>query len=100
MGYLTSIRAGFEPEGCLRALDILAKTPEFETAIPPTAIRIESLKDFITKNPPQTLTQEGEARISATQPLTYDLPKNGESLKINSRHGASVADDIDAKFGK
>ncbi|MUG97160.1 M48 family metalloprotease [Scytonema sp. UIC 10036] len=100
MGYLTSIRAGFEPEGCLRALDILAKTPEFETAIAPTSIRIESLKDFMTKNPPQTLAQEGEARISATQPLTYDLSKNGESLKINSRHGASVADDIDAKFGK
>ncbi len=38
--------------------------------------------------------------LSATQPLTYDLSKNGESLKINSRHGASVADDIDAKFGK
>ncbi|KYC41922.1 peptidase M48 [Scytonema hofmannii PCC 7110] len=100
MGYLTSIRAGFEPEGCLRALNILAKTPGFETTIPPTSIRIESLKDFITKNPPQTLAQEGEARISATQPLTYDLSKNGESLKINSRHGASVADDIDAKFGK
>jgi beta-barrel assembly-enhancing protease len=100
MGYLTSTRAGFEPEGCLRALNILAKTSEFETAIPPTALRIESLKDFMTKNPPQTLAKEGETRISATQPLTYDLPKNSESLKINSRHGASVADDIDAKFGK
>ncbi|GAB1539699.1 hypothetical protein NUACC21_23660 [Scytonema sp. NUACC21] len=102
MGYITSVRAGFEPEGCLRAMDILAKTPgfEFDSNYLPASTRIEALKDFMKKYPPQTLAQEGETRISATQPLTYDLSPNGELLKINSRHGASVADDIDARFGK
>lgn len=100
MGYITSVRAGFEPEGCLRAMAILAKTSaQTDTTDTVMLKRIEALKAFIEKNPAQTFTQEGEEKISATQPLSYELSRNGEFLKVHSRHGASVADDIDTKFG-
>ncbi len=52
------------------------------------------------KYPPQTLVKEGEARISQTKPLTYDLSKDQTSLRINSNRGGSQADDIDRRFGK
>lgn len=102
MGYLYSVRAGFEPEGCLRAMQVLARIPgaEFDTDHPAVPKRIEALKALIAKYPPQTLAQEGQARISATQPLTYDVSKDGQTLRINSRHGGSAGQDIDRKFGR
>jgi predicted Zn-dependent protease len=101
-GYLYSVRAGFEPEGCLRAMQVLARTPgaEFDTDHPAVPKRIEAFKALMAKYPPQTLAQEGQARISATQPLTYDVSKDGQTLRINSRHGGSAAQDIDRKFGQ
>lgn len=101
-GYLYSVRAGFEAEGCLRAMQVLARTPgsEFDTDHPAVPKRIEALKALMAKYPPQTLAQEGQARISATKPLTYDLSKDGASLRINSRHGGSAAQDIDGRFGQ
>lgn len=101
-GYLYSVRAGFEPEGCLRAMQVLARTPgaEFDTDHPAVPKRIEALKALIAKYPAQTLAQEGQTRISATKPLTYDVSKDGNSLRINSRHGGSAGQDIDSKFGQ
>ena len=101
-GYLYSVRAGFEPEGCLRVMQVLGRTPgaEFDTDHPAIPKRIEALKALIAKYPPQTLAAEGQARISATKPLSYDVSKDGKTLRINSRHGGSAGQDIDRKFGQ
>jgi beta-barrel assembly-enhancing protease len=102
VGYIAAVRAGFEPEGCLRAMEVLAKTPgaEFDSSHPAVPKRIEALKGLAIKYPPQTLVREGNAKITATQPLTYDLSRDKASLRINSRRGGSVVDDIDRRFGK
>lgn len=102
IGYIVAVRAGFEPEGCLRAMEVLARTPgaEFDTSHPAVPKRIDALKALTAKYPPQTLVKQGNAKISATQPLTYDLSKDKASLRINSRRGGSVVDDIDRRFGK
>ncbi|MBD2561421.1 MULTISPECIES: M48 family metallopeptidase [Nostoc] len=102
IGYIASVKAGFEPEGCLRVMQVLAQTPgsEFDTTHPAVPKRIEAIKALIIKYPPQTLVKEGEARISKTKPLTYNISKDKTSLRINSVRGGSQADDIERRFGK
>ncbi|MFN6513721.1 MAG: M48 family metallopeptidase [Nostoc sp. CreGUA01] len=102
IGYIASVKAGFEPEGCLRVMEVLAQTPgsEFDTTHPAVPKRIEAIKALIIKYPPATLAKEGEARISKTKPLTYNISKDKTSLRINSVRGGSQADDIERRFGK
>jgi beta-barrel assembly-enhancing protease len=102
LGYMASVRSGFEPEGCLRAietLDRISNSPGNSANIP-IAKRIEAIKVLIAKYPPQTLALEGESIISKSQPLNYDISQDKTSLRINSRHGGSAARDIDRLFGK
>lgn len=102
IGYLASVRAGFEPEGCLRAMEVIARTPgaEFDTTHPAVPKRIEALKALIKKYPPQTLKREGEARIAKSQALTYSLSRDKKTLRINSVRGSSAGDDIERMFDK
>ena len=99
-GYLYSAKAGFEPEGCLRAMNVLLQTPsaEFDTTHPAVPKRIEALKDLMVKSPATSLAEEGKALISQTEPLSYDLSKDGASLRVNSSRGGSSADDIERLF--
>lgn len=101
-GYLYATRAGFEPDGCLRAMAVLARTPgaEFDTDHPAVPKRIEALKQLMVKYPAAPLVAEGKAKIAATRPLTYDLSDDRVSLRINSRFGGSSQSDIDRLFGK
>ncbi|MGK7920619.1 MAG: M48 family metalloprotease [Trichodesmium sp.] len=100
IGYLYSAKAGFEPEGCLRAMKVLGQTPnaEFDNTHPAVPKRIEALQDLMVKFPATSLAAEGKAIISETEPLTYDLSKDGASLRVNSSRGASSADDIERLF--
>jgi predicted Zn-dependent protease len=102
IGYIASVKAGFDPEGCLRVMQVLSQIPGSETdsSHPAVPKRIETLKALMIKYPPQTLAKEGEARIAKTKPLTYNLSKDQASLRINSTLGGSAADDIDGRFGK
>ncbi|MHC5596705.1 MAG: M48 family metalloprotease [Nostoc sp.] len=104
IGYINSVKAGFEPEGCLRVMQVLSQMPgsEFDTTHPAVPKRIEAIKALIIKYPPQTLTKEGETRISKTKPLTYNISKDKDKawLRINSVRGGSQADDIEHRFGK
>ncbi len=54
--------------------------------------------ELMNQYPPETLTQKGEALLSGTEALTYDLSKDGQSLRINSRRGGSSAEDIERMF--
>lgn len=102
IGYIASAKAGFDPEGCLRVMQVLSQIPgsEADSGHPAVPKRIEAIKALMIKYPPQTLAKEGEARISKTKPLTYNLSKDKASLRINSIRGGSQADDIDHRFGK
>ncbi|UBF27513.1 M48 family metallopeptidase [Kovacikia minuta CCNUW1] len=101
-GYTYSVRAGFEPDGCMRAMDVLARTPgaEFDTDHPSVPRRIAALKELSVKYPPTSLAGEGKQKLSKTKPLTYDLSRDGVSLRINSRFGSSSNTDIDRLFGQ
>ncbi len=93
-------KAGFELEGCLRVMNVLGRTPgaEFDTSHPAIPKRIEQLKELMAKYPATQLAEEGRSKISASQPLTYDLSKDGRSLRINSRRGGSAADNLEQLF--
>lgn len=101
-GYLYAARAGFEPEGCIRAMNVLNQLPGTtrDTSHPAVPKRIEALTALMKKNPPQSLAAEGKVRITATKPLTYDRSEDGVSLRINSRNGGSFADDLERQFGQ
>ncbi|CAD5976860.1 Peptidase M48 Ste24p [Planktothrix tepida] len=102
VGYQYIAKAGFDAEGCIRVMDVLGRTSgaEFDTTHPAIPKRVEQLRALMNQYPPATLAQEGESLIKSTQPLTYDLSKDGQSLRINSRRGGSAADDIDRRFGQ
>lgn len=99
-GYKYSAQAGFEPEGCLRVMEVLNRTPgaEFDTSHPAIPKRIEQIRQLMSENPPESLAEKGKAMLSGSQPLTYDLSKDGASLRVNSRRGGSSANDIERLF--
>jgi beta-barrel assembly-enhancing protease len=102
LGYAYIAKAGFEPEGCLRAMEVLARTPgaEFDTSHPSVPKRIEGLKQLIVKQPPSKLAAEGKTKIDATAPLPYALSEDKMSLRIESRFTKGGESDIDRLFGK
>lgn len=102
LGYLYAAKAGFEPEGCVRAMNVLNQLPGTtrDSDHPAVPKRIEALTALMKKNPPQSLAAEGKSKITASKPLTYDRSEDGVSLRINSRNGGSFADDLERQFGQ
>ncbi|MBF2016837.1 MAG: M48 family metalloprotease [Rivularia sp. T60_A2020_040] len=99
--YLASVKAGFDGEGCLRAMLVLNRIPgiEFEQNHPTIEERIAAIKAIMTEFETESLVDLGQEKLLKTQPLTYNLSVNQTSLRVNSRHGASMGDDIDRMFG-
>jgi beta-barrel assembly-enhancing protease len=99
-GYQYMAKAGFEPEGCFRVMEVLGRTEgaEFDTDHPAIPKRVEQLQQLVKQYPPASLASEGKAKIASSKPLEYDLSKDGISLRINSRRGGSSGDDIDRMF--
>ena len=99
-GYQYIARAGFDPEGCLRMMEVLGRTPgaEFDTTHPAAPKRLEQLKALMVEYPPKQLAQEGQLRLNTSRPLTYSLSEDGKSLRINSQQGGSTGDTIDRMF--
>jgi predicted Zn-dependent protease len=103
VGYQYMAKAGFDAQGCIRAMEVLARTEgaEFDTDHPAVPKRIERFKQLMAENPPQALAERGKFYLQSSRiPLSYELSKDGESLRINSNHGSSAADDLDRQFGK
>ena len=101
IAYLASVKAGFDKQGCLRAMSVLNRTAgvKFDRNHPTIKERIAALKAVMEKSKNQSLVEEGKENLVQTQPLTYNLSANQTFLRVNSRHGASVGDDIDRMFG-
>ncbi|HBB31355.1 MAG TPA: hypothetical protein DDZ80_24365 [Cyanobacteria bacterium UBA8803] len=73
-GYKYAVQAGFEPEGCLRGLDLLSRLPGsgYSSDTHPSASeRIVAIQALIVKNPPEWLVTLGRQRLRSTEPLTY-----------------------------
>ncbi|RUT04743.1 hypothetical protein DSM106972_043120 [Dulcicalothrix desertica PCC 7102] len=91
-GYMYMVRAGYSPEGALRVLNLMSRLPYHDTddsTHPSFLDRLNAIKEFMNKYPAPSLVAEGETRLRLNpQPLTYDVSKDGESLRINSRFGS------------
>ena len=98
IGYQYMVRAGFEPQGCVTLLEALNRIPGSQTAgitHPSTPDRIAEIEGMAATYPTATLQAEGNANIAANPTaLTYDLSRDGGSLRINSRAGSQDIDDL------
>jgi beta-barrel assembly-enhancing protease len=101
-GYQYMVRAGFDPEGCFRVMEVLGRTPaaEFDTTHPATRKRVEQLKALMQDYPAHQLAREGQQSLGGTRPLSYSISEDGTSLRVNSRHGGSTADSLDRMFSR
>ncbi len=103
LGYKYSVTAGFDPEGCIRVMEMLSQTPggELDTAHPAAPKRIEKLRELMTQFPADTLKASGSAVLAKNAtPLTFDLARDQKSLRINPAAGGSAADDLESRFDK
>jgi len=103
IGYLYSVRAGFDPEGGARGFKQVEKMPGGTMASethPSISDRLAALEALKAKYPPETLRQEGLAQLERTQPLTYELAEHKHSLRINSQPTISSVDDINQRLGQ
>ena len=93
--------AGFDPQGCLRVMNVLKNMPtaEFDTTHPAIPKRIDRLQQLIKKNQADYLTIKGKRNLFDTKPLTYNLSKDRLSLRVNSSRGGDTGADIDELFG-
>jgi predicted Zn-dependent protease len=102
-GYIYSVRAGFEPTGCLKTMEILGRAIGGQAdseSHPASAKRVEKLEALMEANPPENLAQEGKAQLNANKnPLPYDAfsYQNQEGatqsgLQIKPRTGSSLDD--------
>lgn len=98
IGYQFMVRAGFSPQGCITVMEALNRIPGSQTAgvtHPATPDRISALEAMSTTYPRAQLEAEGDANIASNPTaLTYDLSRDGSSLRINSRSGSQDIDDL------
>ena len=97
-GYEYAVQAGFEPEGCLRSLDILSRLPgsghPSETH-PSVSERITAIQDLMVKHPAKELAVLGRQRLRTTEPLTYYWSVNQKWLRVNSVRGGCFKNDLE-----
>ena len=100
-GYLYATQAGFEPEGCLRAMTVLERIPGAEPNPdqPSMPDRRIAMQQLMTERPADSLVSTGDAKLTLTQPLPYEgLSRDGNSLRVAPRSGGSS--DIDRILGR
>lgn len=88
--YLT--RAGRDPKGCIRYLDMVARIPgaEPDPSNPQIPGRIQAYRDFIDKESPAKFRLEGNSNLSRNPtPLTFQLSSDKSYLIIHSNRGAA-----------
>jgi len=97
-GYEYAVQAGFEPEGCLRSLDVLSRLPgsaHSSETHPSAQERITAIQALMAKHPPQVLATVGHLRLRTTEPLTYYWSADEKWLRIDSKRGGCFKCDLD-----
>ena len=103
LGYRYAATAGFDPQGCIRVMEVLSQTPggELDTEHPAAPKRIEKLRELMAQEPPEPLKARGEQALAKNaEPLTFDLARDQKTLRINPTLGGSAADDLESRFDK
>lgn len=79
--------AGYDPQGCLRVMEVLARGngAEFETTHPVVRKRVEQIQRLIKEEPASALAQQGISRLSSSTALTYSRSLDRTSVRVNSR---------------
>ena len=100
LGYLYSVRAGFNADGCLHVMDVLGRMPGAQTnqvSHPAPERRSAQINALIAKYPPSTLKAEGKTKLDMSKPLGYEIfvsqGENGgeySGLKILPRTGNTI----------
>jgi beta-barrel assembly-enhancing protease len=101
IGYQYAIAAGFEPEGCLRMLDVLSRLPgslRDSLSHPAVPDRIEAIQNLIESS--SVLENTNNSELDNTEPLTYQWLDAAQQLRINSSRGGSFGEDWDKLFGR
>jgi predicted Zn-dependent protease len=100
-GYLYMATAGYDPQGCIRAMEVLARTDhaEIDTTHPNVPARIDTLQRLMREYPATALAAQGTQKLRARpNPLSVDLVikphAHSESVviptvRINSKFGSS-----------
>lgn len=94
IGYRFMATAGYDPQGCIRVMNVLARgnSSEFETSHPVVQKRIEQIQQLMNQSPPASLAASGRPILASTPPLTYSRSLDGVSLRVNSRFGSGAED--------
>ena len=92
IGYRFMATAGYDPQGCIRVMDVLARgdSSEFDTTHPVVRNRIEQLQRLMKEAPPSSLASNGRSLLASTPPLTYNKSLDGASLRVNSRFASAA----------
>ncbi|NET33864.1 MAG: peptidase M48 [Cyanothece sp. SIO1E1] len=97
--YQYAVQAGFQPQGCFRAINALSRLTDRQTSDlnQPTSLeRLERLTTLRAQYPGETLASKGRLNLAAnSHPLTYTLSENGSSLRVNSQYDWEL---IDSRF--
>ena len=88
LGFEFAVKAGFEPEGCERLMNVLARISKISPHHPDTDRRTSQIKQLIQPNKIKVLKDEGFKNMSQKKPLTHEYGTDGnrEWLKINSKY--------------
>jgi predicted Zn-dependent protease len=89
--YLT--RAGRDPKGCIRYLEVISRdrTAEPDPRNPLIPGRLQSYRDFINRESADKYKREGQANLARNpKPLSYSASDNGASLRVNSSRNDSI----------
>lgn len=94
LAYQYAARAGFDPQGCSRAINALSRfSSTTSQAFPSTTERSERLAALQTQYPATTLATEGETKLrQSAQPLRYSLVDNQTALRLSRNDWASLND--------
>lgn len=110
LGYMYSVTAGFKPEGCLQAMDILGRgfgAHGDSDTHPAVSERVEKFQALMAQYPPSQLQAQGKIQLTAVPtPLPYEnfSFKNTEGatvsgIKIAPKTGSTL-NDLDSTLGK
>ena len=89
--YLT--RAGRDPKGCIRYLDMISRVPgaEPDPSNPQIPGRIQAFRDFVNKESPAQFKKEGQSNLARnSQPLSFQLAQDKTYLIIHNRRGPAT----------
>lgn len=86
-GYRYMATAGYDPQGCLRIMEVLGRGDgaEFDTTHPAIRKRVDQFRRLIEQEPATDLARQGMSRLSSTTALTYSRSHDRTSLRVNSR---------------